>query len=118
MKLRKLLAGVPLTEEEFDGGLEISSLSYDSRTLEPGALFVALPGAKTDGSRFIDQAMERGAAAVLMLCLFYAGGVQPKIASVVDGAPAQMAELQAGDVVTAVNGTEIAFDDTGDAVSI
>ena len=65
MKLRKLLAGVPLTEEEFDGGLEISSLSYDSRTLEPGALFVALPGAQTDGSRFIDQAMERGAAAVL-----------------------------------------------------
>ena len=65
MKLRKLLAGVPLTEEEFDGGLEISSLSYDSRTLEPGALFVALPGAKTDGSRFIDQAMEQGAAAVL-----------------------------------------------------
>ncbi len=53
------------------------------------------------------------AAAVLMLCLFYAGGVQPKIASVVDGAPAQTAELQAGDVVTAVNGTEIAFDDTG-----
>ena len=38
MKLRKLLAGVPLTEEEFDGGLEISSLSYDSRTLEPGAI--------------------------------------------------------------------------------
>ena len=68
MKLRKLLAGVPLTEEEFDGGLEISSLSYDSRTLEPGALFVALPGAKTDGSRFIDQAMERGAAAVLCEC--------------------------------------------------
>ena len=59
MKLRKLLAGVPLTEEELDGGLEISSLSYDSRTLEPGALFVALPGAKTDGSRFIDQAMGR-----------------------------------------------------------
>ena len=68
MKLRNLLAGVPLTEEEFDGGLEISSLSYDSRTLEPGALFVALPGAKTDGSRFIDQAMERGAAAVLCEC--------------------------------------------------
>ena len=65
MKLRKLLAGVPLTEENFDGDMEITSLSYDSRTLEPGALFVALPGAKTDGSRFIDQAMERGAAAVL-----------------------------------------------------
>ena len=46
-------------------GWRYPSLSYDSRTLEPGALFVALPGAKTDGSRFIDQAMERGAAAVL-----------------------------------------------------
>ena len=38
MKLRKLLAGVPLTEENFDGDMEITSLSYDSRTLEPGAL--------------------------------------------------------------------------------
>ena len=65
MKLRGLLAGVPLTGETPNLDMEISSISYDSRTLEPGALFVALPGDKTDGHRYIRQALERGAAAVL-----------------------------------------------------
>ena len=65
MKLRELLAGVPLTGGTADLEMEISSISYDSRTLEPGALFVALPGAKDDGSRYIPAALERGAAAVL-----------------------------------------------------
>ena len=53
MKLWELLHGVPLTGECLTQDMEISSLSYDTRTLEPGALFVALPGAKTDGARFI-----------------------------------------------------------------
>ncbi len=65
MKLRSLLAGVPLTGGSADLDMEINSISYDSRTLTPGALFVALPGAKTDGHRFISQALERGAAAIL-----------------------------------------------------
>ena len=65
MKLWNLLHGVPLTGEHFTEDMEISSLSYDTRTLEPGALFVALPGAKTDGARFIREALEKGAAAVL-----------------------------------------------------
>ena len=33
--------------------------------MTPGCLFVALPGSKTDGHRYIRQALERGAAAVL-----------------------------------------------------
>ena len=65
MKLRELIAGVSLTGGTADLEMEISSISYDSRTLEPGALFVALPGAKDDGSRYIPAALERGAAAVL-----------------------------------------------------
>ncbi|MGI5962809.1 MAG: UDP-N-acetylmuramoyl-L-alanyl-D-glutamate--2,6-diaminopimelate ligase [Lawsonibacter sp.] len=65
MKLRSLLAGVSLMGETPNLDMEISSISYDTRTLEPGALFVALPGDKTDGHRYITQAMERGAAAVL-----------------------------------------------------
>ena len=65
MKLWNLLHGVPLTGEHFTEDMEISSLSYDTRTLEPGALFVALPGVKTDGARFIREALEKGAAAVL-----------------------------------------------------
>ena len=65
LKLRDLLYGVPLTGGAMDGEVEISSISYDSRTVEPGALFVAMPGSREDGHRYISQAMERGAAAVL-----------------------------------------------------
>ena len=68
MKLRSLLAGVPLTGAEADLEMEISSISYDSRTLEPGALFVALSGEKTDGHRYVSAALEKGAAAVLCRC--------------------------------------------------
>ena len=45
--------------------VDIRGLSADSRQVEPGFLFAALPGAKTDGRRFIDQAAARGAVAVL-----------------------------------------------------
>lgn len=44
---------------------EITALTNDSRKITPGALFFALPGAKTDGSLFIKQALEKGAAAVI-----------------------------------------------------
>ena len=65
MKLEKILEGVPLTGEHPSLDMEISSISYDTRTLQPGALFVALPGDKTDGHRYIRTAVEQGAAAVL-----------------------------------------------------
>jgi len=45
--------------------VEITGLSADSRTIEPGALFAALPGSRTDGRRFIADAIARGAAVVL-----------------------------------------------------
>ena len=37
----------------------------DSRTVEPGSLFVAIRGEKFDGHSFLGQAFEKGAAAVL-----------------------------------------------------
>src|SRR4029077_12861385 len=45
--------------------VDIRGLSADSRQVGPGFLFAALPGAKTDGRRFIDQAIAKGAVAVL-----------------------------------------------------
>ena len=57
---RRSLTGEPYSQE-----MEITSISYDTRTLLPGALFVALPGAKTDGSLYIDEALAKGAAAVV-----------------------------------------------------
>jgi UDP-N-acetylmuramoyl-L-alanyl-D-glutamate--2,6-diaminopimelate ligase len=43
----------------------IEGITADSRKVEPGWLFAALPGAKSDGKAFVPQALARGAAAVL-----------------------------------------------------
>lgn len=45
--------------------LEIAGLTADSRQVAPGYLFAAIPGTRADGRAFIDQAVERGAVAVL-----------------------------------------------------
>jgi len=44
---------------------EILGVSHDSRLVEPGDLFVAIAGLHTDGVRHIDQALARGASAVV-----------------------------------------------------
>lgn len=46
---------------------DIAGLTADSREVRPGYLFAALPGSRLDGRGFIDQALDRGAAAVLSL---------------------------------------------------
>ena len=45
--------------------IPIVGLAADSREVKSGYLFAALPGSRTDGSRFIAEALARGAAAVL-----------------------------------------------------
>ncbi|MCW2307039.1 UDP-N-acetylmuramoyl-L-alanyl-D-glutamate--2,6-diaminopimelate ligase [Rhodobium gokarnense] len=47
------------------GATEVAGLTADSRAVRTGYLFAALPGAKTDGARFVPAAMEAGAAAIL-----------------------------------------------------
>lgn len=44
---------------------DITGLTADSRTVEKGFLFAALPGVIADGGRFVVQARQKGAAAVL-----------------------------------------------------
>ena len=43
----------------------ISGLVMDSRRVVPGNLFFALPGLRADGSSFIDEAINRGAVAIV-----------------------------------------------------
>src|SRR6201996_5463568 len=43
---------------------ETRGLAVDSRTVKPGDLFFALAGSKTDGARFVDAAIAKGAAAI------------------------------------------------------
>ena len=49
----------------FDTNVEISGVSINAAKVKSGDLFIALPGAKTHGMNFIDQAISNGAVAVL-----------------------------------------------------
>lgn len=63
MNLRTLLHDAePLTPPP---AIEIAGLDYDSRRVGPGWVFFAFPGERTDGHRFVRQAREAGAAAVV-----------------------------------------------------
>ena len=48
------------------GGVEIAGITADSRQVQAGWLFVAIPGSKADGARFVPKAIAKGAAAVLV----------------------------------------------------
>ncbi len=45
--------------------IEIYNIAFDSRKVTPGCLFVAIKGITTDGHLFIEQAIEKGAVAVV-----------------------------------------------------
>jgi len=47
------------------GVKEFAGITSDSRKVKPGYLFAALTGSKTDGARFVKDAVARGAVAVL-----------------------------------------------------
>jgi UDP-N-acetylmuramoyl-L-alanyl-D-glutamate--2,6-diaminopimelate ligase len=65
MKLSALLRDVPVREIHGDPAIDITSITPDSRLVSKGALFVAIPGIAKDGSAFIPQAIEKGAAAIV-----------------------------------------------------
>lgn len=64
MKLNKLVEGLEFESQNFSN-LEIKGLSCDSRKVQPGFLFFAVPGNKLDGKKFIPQAKINGAAAIV-----------------------------------------------------
>jgi UDP-N-acetylmuramoyl-L-alanyl-D-glutamate--2,6-diaminopimelate ligase len=63
LKITELIAPDPAPAGFSD--LEIIGLTADSRTVEQGFLFAALPGTRRDGRRFAADAIARGAAAIL-----------------------------------------------------
>jgi UDP-N-acetylmuramoyl-L-alanyl-D-glutamate--2,6-diaminopimelate ligase len=52
-----------LSPESLD--VEITGLTGDSREVQPGSLFAALPGVNTDGARYVSNAIAAGAIAIL-----------------------------------------------------
>ncbi|HXG57578.1 MAG TPA: UDP-N-acetylmuramoyl-L-alanyl-D-glutamate--2,6-diaminopimelate ligase, partial [Thermoanaerobaculia bacterium] len=63
--LRDLLCDVRLRATRGSLDVEISAVTADSRLVTKDALFVAVPGLRVDGAAFVDQALAKGAAAVV-----------------------------------------------------
>ena len=57
------------------GGGHAGGVSIDSRTLQPGDLFVAIKGEHADGHKFVEAAFERGASAAIVEAGY--GGIAP-----------------------------------------
>lgn len=64
--LQALLDGI--VDVALDAIIEVKRLVLDSRQIQAGDVFIALPGRTVDGRQFIDKAIEQGACAVLWEC--------------------------------------------------
>ena len=67
--------------------IDIRGITADSRSVRPGYLFAALPGARTDGGRFVADAIRAGAVAVLAPEGLALGDAAKSVALIADANP-------------------------------
>ena len=65
MKIKEIIVNCNLLELIGDKDIDITKVSFDSRTVEPGTMFFAVKGTQTDGHAYIDTALEKGASAIV-----------------------------------------------------
>lgn len=66
MKLRELLQQVSYVEVRGSLDKDIQDIVYDSRKVKDDYLFICIEGMQTDGHKYIDDAVNRGAAAIVI----------------------------------------------------
>ncbi|MDK2798870.1 MAG: UDP-N-acetylmuramoyl-L-alanyl-D-glutamate--2,6-diaminopimelate ligase [Clostridiales bacterium] len=66
MLLKDLLKKIEKENIIGDDNIEITGIAYDSRKVKKGDLFVCIKGFKVDGHNFISQAIDQGAAAIIV----------------------------------------------------
>ena len=79
--LRALLAGLTSASPP---NLWVSDLTLDSRAVRPGTLFVAMPGLRTHGITFAEQAVQQGAIAILWDAATFEEAVPPCSVPLID----------------------------------
>ena len=94
MRLKELLKHVEVLNILGDADIEITGVNIDSRRIEAGHLFVAVPGTVTDGHKFIPKAIEQGAVAVL--CEYFPNKREPGVTYVA----VESTEAWVGEVAT------------------
>src|ERR671933_1924807 len=66
MELERVIAALAPRAVANPAFAEIADLAYDTRAVVPGALFFCVRGANVDGHELAPQALERGAAALVV----------------------------------------------------
>ncbi len=78
MRLSDLLDGIPLAFTRTGWSEpDVTAVTADSREVKPGTLFVAVRGGTVDGHRFVAQALDRGASAVVVEAGSLEAGLTP-----------------------------------------
>ncbi len=103
MLLSELIARVRPLRVAGPRDADILSLSIDSRRPSPRGLFVALAGSRTDGNRFVREAVERGAVAVI------SEQAPPPASSSLPGTGAPVAWIQVADAAEALAAVSAEF---------
>lgn len=65
MQLEQLLQGMATMQVKGERTVEVNDVVYDSRRVASGNLFVCIRGVKTDGAKFIRDAIKAGATAIV-----------------------------------------------------
>jgi UDP-N-acetylmuramoyl-L-alanyl-D-glutamate--2,6-diaminopimelate ligase len=65
MRLSHLVQSMPMVLGQVGGDVDIYGIAANSQQVKPGDLFVAVPGVTVDGHRFIADAVDNGAVAVV-----------------------------------------------------
>jgi UDP-N-acetylmuramoyl-L-alanyl-D-glutamate--2,6-diaminopimelate ligase len=65
MQWTRIIREVPAIATNGDADPAVIGVEYDSRRVVPGTIFVAMRGGTTDGNRYIEQAIQQGAAAIV-----------------------------------------------------
>jgi len=65
VRIEELMQGIDYKLVNSPPEVNVLGLSYDSRKVAPGYLFVCIPGLKTDGHQFVPQAIANGARVIV-----------------------------------------------------
>ena len=65
MNWKELIAEITAVGGSGDSAEAMTGVEYDSRRIKPGTVFVAMKGGSTDGNRFVDKAIGKGALGVI-----------------------------------------------------
>ena len=66
MKLKDVLKNVKYELLAGDNSVDVSGISYNSKNIVKGSMFVALTGFMVDGHKYIDDAVKNGASVLMV----------------------------------------------------